>query len=304
MNISIVSIIARMLSSATPIALAGVGGIFGERSGITNIGLEGTMLLGAFSAAVGSFLSGNAWIGLLTGVIVATMVSLFHAFLCITVGVDHTVSGLAINIFAMNFTIYALSAIFGNKGSTPEVPKLPSFNIPLLSNIPMTREIFSNISYLTLAAVVITLVAHYILNKTDFGLHVLASGENSKAAYVLGINVKRVRYVSVLIGGLCCGLAGSFLSISYLGMFVKNMTSGRGFIAIATILFGRYNPYGVAFACLFFGLLDALQISLQGIINIPSEVVQSFPYVMTILFVAINEWRSQRIKRSGIKLME
>jgi len=296
MSISIVSILARMFSSATPIALAGIGGLFGERSGISNIGLEGTMLFSALAAAVGSYYSGSPWIGLLCGVACGLLISLLHAFLCITVRVDQIVIGLVINIFAANATVYLLSVLFKNKGASPAITKLPYVSIPFLRDIPGLEELFSNISVLTVLAIVIMLIAQFLLYQTRFGLHVMAAGQNEKAAFVMGVKVKKTQYLAVLIGGLCCGLAGSFLSISYLNMFVKNMVSGRGFIAIAAILIGRYNPVGVLLASLFFGLADASQMALQGTVSIPNELVQSIPYVLTILVVTINEWRTRRRK--------
>ncbi|MPM48961.1 hypothetical protein SDC9_95688 [bioreactor metagenome] len=296
MSISIVSILARMFSSATPIALAGIGGLFGERSGISNIGLEGTMLFSALAAAVGSYYSGSPWIGLLCGVACGLLISLLHAFLCITVRVDQIVIGLVINIFAANATVYLLSVLFQNKGASPAITKLPYVSIPFLRDIPGLEELFSNISVLTVLAIVIMLLAQFLLYQTRFGLHVMAAGQNEKAAFVMGVKVKKTQYLAVLIGGLCCGLAGSFLSISYLNMFVKNMVSGRGFIAIAAILIGRYNPVGVLLASLFFGLADASQMALQGTVSIPNELVQSIPYVLTILVVTINEWRTRRRK--------
>ena len=298
MTISIASILARMFASATPIALAGIGGLFGERSGISNIGLEGTMLFAALAAAIGSYYTGSPWIGLLCGAACGVLISLLHAFLCITVKVDQIVIGLVINIFATNTTVYLLSVLFQNKGASPAVTKLPYVSIPFLKDIPAVSELFTNISILTLGAIVIMVAAQYLLYKTRFGLHVMASGQNEKAAFVMGVRVKRTQYLAVLIGGLCCGLAGSYLSISYLNMFVKNMVSGRGFIAIAAILIGRYNPLGVLLASLFFGAADASQMALQGTISIPNELVQSIPYILTILVVTINEWRTHKRRMS------
>ncbi len=295
MTISITSIIARMFASATPIALAGIGGLFGERSGISNIGLEGTMLLSALAAAVGTHFSNDPWIGLTCGMACGLLVSLLHAFLSITVKVDQIVIGLVINIFSASASVYLLSVFFHNKGASPTITKLPYVSIPFLRDIPGMSEIFSNISVLTILAVVIMLIAQYLLYQTRFGLHVISAGQNAKAAFVMGVKVKRTQYLSVLIGGLCCGLAGSYLSISYLNMFVKNMVSGRGFIAIAAILIGRYNPVGVMVASLFFGLADASQIALQGTVSIPNEFVQSIPYVLTILVVTVNEWRTRKL---------
>jgi len=298
---ALVSIITGILVSTTPIALAGIGGIFGERSGITNIGLEGTMLFSAFFAALCSFMTGNPWLGLLAGIATGVLVSLLHAFLCINVRIDHNVSGLAINIIASNITIYLMSLYFGNKGTTPGCPKLTGVTIPGLSQIPGIGGIFTNVSLITLLVPVICVLAHYFLSKTNYGLHVIASGENPQAAHSLGIHVKRAQYISVMIGGFCCGLAGAFLSISYLGMFIKDMTASRGFIAIATILVGRYKPSGVLLSGLLFGFAVSLQISLQGIIDIPTEIIQCIPYALTILVVvgSVIRDRKRKVRLTG-----
>lgn len=294
MTISIVSILARMFASATPIALAGTGGLFGERSGISNIGLEGTMLFSALAAVLGSFLTGSPWVGLLCAVLCGVLVSLLHAFLCITLRVDQIVIGLVVNIFASNTTIYLLSVFFNNKGASPAVNKLPHISVPFLSSHPELAELFSGISILTVLAFVIAAIAWYVLYRTRFGLHVIAVGQNEKAAFVMGVRTKRTQYLAVMIGGVCCGLAGAYLSISYLNMFVKNMVSGRGFIAIAAILIGRYNPVKVLLASLLFGLADATQMAFQGTISIPNEIVQCIPYALTILVVAATEWRARK----------
>ena len=216
MIISFTSILARMFASATPIALAGIGGLFGERSGISNIGLEGTMLFSALAAAVGTYYSNSPWVGLACGAVCGILISLLHAFLCITVRVDQIVIGLVINIFATNTSVYLLSVLFKNKGASPAITKLPYVSIPLLREIPGMSELFSNISVLTVLVIIIMMIAQYLLYKTRFGLHVMAAGQNGKAAFVMGVKVKRTQYLAVTIGGLCCGLAGSYLSISYL----------------------------------------------------------------------------------------
>lgn len=283
-----------MFASATPLMLGGVGGVFGERAGISNIGLDGTMLFGAFAAVLGAYFTGNPWIGLICAALMGILVSLLHAYFCITLKVDHSIFGIAVNILAANITVYLSSAIFGNKGYTANVNKLPSVNIPVLCDIPVISEIFSNISVLTLIAVAVAIAGYYLQYKTRFGLHVISVGENPQAAFTAGINVRRTQYIAVMIGGLTCGLAGAYMSISYLSMFVRDMVSGRGFIAISAILFGRYNPALVALAALFFGLADALQMALQGTVNIPNEVIQCIPYALTILAVAYTQWRELR----------
>ncbi len=289
----IVSILTLSIVGATPIVVTGVGGIFGEKAGITNIGLEGNMLIGAFAAAMGSYYFNNAWMGLVCGAVVGMLVGLLHAYLCVSVKINHVVSGLAINIFATSITVYILGVVFGSKGNSPIVPSLSAVDIPLLSNLPYIGFLFTNLSPITIMAPFIVLFAYLLFNKFSFGNHVISVGENPTAASVLGIDVKKTQYLSVIIGGLCCGLAGAFLSISNINMFVRGMSSGRGYIAIATILFGRYHPVGVALAGLFFGAVSALQISLQGSVDIPSEFIQMVPYVLTILAVVLVSLRTK-----------
>ena len=291
MNISIISLLARTLALATPIALCGVGGLFGERSGISNIGLEGTMVFGAFAAVLGSYYTGNPWLGLLMGALAGTLISLLHAYFCISLAVNHSVVGLAVNILASSVTIYLSSLIFRNKGFTPNVAKLANVSIPGLRRIPGIGPLFTDLSPITLVAVMFVIAASYLLFHTRFGLHVMACGEAPKAAHVMSVKVKRTQYLAVMLGGLTCGLGGAYLSISYLSQFVRDMVAGRGFIAIAAILIGRYHPIGILLAALFFGFADALQMSLQGTVTIPHELIQCIPYLLTIIAVSINEWR-------------
>lgn len=288
------SIIGNTFTAATPIALSGVGGMFGERSGISNIGLEGTMLASAFMAVVGSYYMNNPWIGLLCGVGTGILVSLIHAFFCITLKVNQTIIGLAVNILAANLTVYSSDIIFGKKGFSSNVTQLPKLSIPILRDLPLCGDLFGNLAVITVLIIPICILAHYLLYSTPFGPHVIAVGQNSKAAYVANVKVVRTQYIAVMIGGFTCGLAGSYLSISYLSLFVRDMVSGRGFIALAAIIFGRYTPWGIFGAALFFGFTSAVQMSLQGIVNIPNEFIQCIPYVLTILVVTLNERRAMK----------
>ena len=234
--ISLPSVICNMFASATPIALAGVGGMFGERSGITNIGLDGTMLFAAFTAVTACYYTGSPWIALLAGILSGVLVSFLHAYFCISLKVDQTIIGLAVNILAASVTVYASSSIFGNKGFTPSVTKLPNISIPGLRDLPVVGAFFDSASLVTLLVLPVVLLAHYLLYKTPFGMRTIAVGQNPQAAFVAGVNVKKTQYIAVMLGGLTCGMAGAYLSISYLSMFVRDMVSGRGFIAIAAIL--------------------------------------------------------------------
>jgi ABC-type uncharacterized transport system permease subunit len=245
------------------------------------------MLTGAFAAAAGSFITGDPWIGLLWGIGAAMLIALLHAWFCVTLKLNHIISGLAINIFAASMTVYLLAILWNSTGSSPAVPQLPLLSLGEAGNLPVLGELFKGVSVITLAIIPVVAAIHFSLNHTAFGLHVIAVGKNPLAAAVVGIRTAWVQYISVVLGGFCSGLAGAFLSISYLNLFVKNMVAGRGYIAIATIIFGSYSPLGVAAAGLLFGFLDALQMALQGTVNIPPEIVQSIPYGITILAVAL-----------------
>lgn len=236
-----------------------------------------------------------------------TLIALLHAYLCVTVKLDHVMSGLAVNILAANLTVYLLGALFNSKGNSPIVPSLQNVDIPLLSSLPYVGSMFRNVSVITCIAPFIVLLGWYLQKKTPAGMRVIAAGTNPAAARSVGINVERTQYLSVLFGGVCCGLAGAFLSISYMNMFVRNMSAGKGYIAIAAILCGNYDPVGVALASLFFGLVDGLQIALQGNSVIPSEFIQSIPYVLTIILVAVVMSRKDRsaghrrlLKKKGV----
>lgn len=281
-----IALVVGAMKYATPVLLAGLGGLFGERSGVVNIGLEGTMLLGAFTAAVTTHYAGSPWIGLAAAVCVSTFISLLHAYCSIALKVDQIISGLAVNILAANLSVYLLVYLFDTKGKSPAVEPLPNVTIPWLGDLPVIGQLFGNQSLLTILAFVATIAVYFVLYRTRFGLHVFAAGENPQAAHVLGIKVNAVRYRSVAIGGVACGLAGAFLSISFLNFFSQNMTAGMGYIALAAIIFGRWNPIGVCLASLFFGLTNAIQIRIQGEGLIPTEFVQILPYLLTILMVA------------------
>jgi len=302
-GVSIISILTRMLATATPLIIMGVGGLFGERSGIVNIGLDGNLLIGAFTAGIVSYYTSSAWLGLLAATAVSTLIGLLHAYLCISVKLDHVMSGLAINILAANLTVYLLGVLFNSKGNSPIVPRLENVNIPILSGIPVIGSIFQNVSVITCIVPFIVFLGWMLQKKMRFGIYVVAAGSNPSAARSVGVNVEKTQYLSVLFGGFCCGLAGAFLSISYMNMFVRNMSAGKGYIAIAAILCGNYDPLGVCLVGLFFGFVDALQISLQGNVSIPSEFIQCIPYVLTIIMVAGVMSRKAKEKSAGISTL-
>lgn len=285
---NIVSLLNTTLRMATPLILAALGGMFSERSGVINIALEGIMLIGAFTAMAGSYYTGNPWIGVLAAVIVGIFISLIHAVVSISFKANQVVSGTAINIFATGITGFLLRVMFHRAGQSPSVTDVSPWTIPLVNKIPFIGKIIGKQIPFVYFALIFVVVSYWVLWKTPFGLRIRSVGEHPAAADSVGINVKKIRYISVMISGFFAGLAGASLSIGLLDVFVKNMSSGKGFIALAAMIFGKWTPHGALLAALLFGLADALQMLAQtiGISEIPRQFLLMLPYVLTILALA------------------
>ena len=267
------------LRLATPLILAALGGVLCERSGVVNIALEGMMLAGAFFGMLGSYWTGSPWIGVALGMAVGGLLGLIHAVLTQRMKLNHIVSGVALNIFALGLTTYLLRRIFQHAGGSPPVHGLPQWSIGFGPQNPLT--------YL---AVILVFAITFLLFRMPAGLRVRAAGENPEAAASAGIRIGAVRYVAVVAGGALGGLAGVYLSLGQLNMFAEGMSGGRGFIALAAVIFGKWTPIGAACAALFFGFFDALEMRLQGQtiggIAIPSEFMLMLPYILTIIALA------------------
>lgn len=277
-------IISASIRMATPLMLAALGGVFSERSGVVNIALEGMMLNGAFAAVVATHYSGNPWVGLLAAVLVGLVTALIHGVVTITFKADHIVSGVAVNLLALGATQFTCWVVYGNSGNSERVVGLPVWRIPLVDRVPVLGHILSGHSPLVYMAILLVLLAHFLLFKTVFGLRLRAVGEHPLAADTMGIKVTVMRYWGVLISGVLAGLGGAFLSLNT-HYFVKNMSGGRGFIALAAMIFGKWTPFGAAGACLLFGFLEALQMSLQGG-GVPTQFIQMIPYLATMVVLA------------------
>ncbi len=256
------------LRGATPLIFAAMGGLVCERSGVINIGLEGLLLWGAFFSAVGSYFTGNPYLGIATAAVATILLSGLHVLITQRLKVDHVVSGVAVNAIAFGGTAFLVVRLFGQHGSTPEVPSLSQWTfIPVALALPVLISLW--------------------LRHTRSGLHVQAVGNDPEKSAAMGLNPIRIRTFAILASGLFCGLGGAFLTLGDVRQFSEAVTSGRGFIALAALVLGRWNPIGAFAAALGFGLFDALQIRLQGI-NIlgtmpPSEFWASLPYVLTIV---------------------
>src|ERR1044071_538461 len=268
-NIFTIALLASMVRLATPLILAALGGLYSERAGIINIALEGLMLAGAFTAATVTYYSRNPWVGLLAAVAAGVVVASIHAVACIRFKADQVVTGMAINILFLGVPALLSGALFDSTGATPQIPQQD-----LLPYAPM------------IIAFLLVPLTWYVLNRTPFGLRLRAVGENPEAADTAGVSVARIRYTGVLLSGALAAMGGAYLSIGQSSLFTRNMTAGRGFIALAALIFGKWRPVGAMLACLFFGLAEAVAIQMQGVVKIPVQFIQIIPYVLTIVMLA------------------
>lgn len=287
--------------TATPILIAALGIVFSERAGVVNIGVEGLMLIGALVGVVGSYLTGSAILGALLAMVVSMLFACLFAFFIITIRADQTVVGTAINIFAGGFTIALNRVFFGVKTSVPKIDTFSKVPIPGLKDIPILGQALFNQPLLVYLALLAVPAASFIMNKTSLGLNIRAVGENPKACDTLGIDVYRVRYTTVLYSGLMAGLAGAFVSMGQLSFFLENMIAGRGFIALAAVVFGNYTPVGVLIASLIFGAGNAAQYRLQAAnTGIPYQFLVMLPYVITVVSICLLNRNSRKPAASAV----
>lgn len=272
--------LAAALRISVPYALAAVGASFSERGGVINIALEGIMLVGALAFVLGAHATGSPWIGLLAAIAAGVLVGALHALVTVRFRADQITCGLGINLLAAGLTKFVLTLVFESSSNSARVPGLPL--IGGLSSIPAIGGVIA--APLVLGSVAIVGAAHALLFRTVFGLRLRAVGEHPQAAATLGLSVARLRTLGVLISGALGGLAGAWLA-SEQHSFTDGMTNGRGYIAIAAMIVGKWSPVGAALACLMFGAAEALQITLQGS-GFPNEMLQMLPYVVTMVVLA------------------
>jgi simple sugar transport system permease protein len=271
------------LRLAVPLAFAALGGLFSERSGVINIALEGMLLSGAFASAVGAFLTGNVWLGLLLAIIVGGIVGLLHAYLCVSLRVDQLVSGLAINLTVAGLTSFWARILF-NSGQAQKLPAINLIPIPGLANIPIIGSLIFNQDPLIYLLFLLVPFTTYLIFCTSLGLSLRAVGEYPRAADTTGISVTSVRYVAVIISGCLASLGGAYLTLVHVNFFVEGMSAGKGFIALAALIFGRWHPVSTTLACLLFGATEALQLRIQAFnLNIPYQFLVMLPYIIALL---------------------
>ena len=273
------ALLSATLVWATPLTFAAIGGMFSERSGVVNIGLEGMMLAGAFFAALGTDKFGHWYMGLLTAAVAGAAFAAVHAVMAIQLRADQIVSGTAINFLALGVTGYFFIDIYGENGTPGDLSRIPDVNIGFLGSV------FGHLNLMIWVSFVLLIVAHITLFRTPIGLRIRSVGEHPRAADTVGISVYATRYAAVILSGTLAALGGAYLSIGYLGSFSENMTAGRGFIALAAVIFGNWRPFGAFGAALLFGGSTALSFRLAQPWGNASVLFQALPYVLTLIAV-------------------
>jgi len=284
------ALVAATFRYATPLIFGALGGMFSERSGVVNIGLEGMMLMGAFFAILAADKLDSWWLGLLVGILSGGLTAALHAVLSIHLRADQIVGGTAINFLAVGLTGYLFVDIYGQEGTPTDIPGIPQVNISFLGDIPWVgdflEEVFGHMNLMIWIAIIMIPVSWLILFKTPLGLRIRACGEHPRAVDTVGISVYGIRYGAVILSGMLAAAGGAFLSIGFVGSFNENMTAGRGFIALAAVIFGKWRPWGAAAACLLFGFSQALAQRLPEYSDSAAVLFQALPYVLTLIAVA------------------
>jgi ABC-type uncharacterized transport system permease subunit len=277
----LIGILSSGIRLATPYLYASIGEMFGQRSGVLNLGVEGQMLLGAFAAFYVALTTGNLWLGVLAAVIVGALMGLMMAFVTVNLHAQQGISGIGFYLFGLGMSDLLFQKLMG---TVETVKGFPSIKIPVLSNIPGVGEIFFSQTVLVYGAYLLVPIAWFVLNRTTLGLKIRSVGENPDAADSLGVSVARVRYFTIILGGILSGIAGASLSIALLNVFQQNMTSGLGFIAVALVYFGGWRPWGILGGALLFSMVNSLQLWIQVLgIPIVPEIAVMMPYLLTIL---------------------
>ncbi len=287
-----ISLLFSTLRLATPLVLASIGGLYSERAGVINIALEGLMLAGAFTAASVTFYAASPWVGMGAAMVAGIAVAMILALACIKFKADQVVTGTGINIMFLGLPAVLSGAMFLSSGSTPQIQKehlLPSVSQLLPGFVPQWR-IFTEVNVVTVLALVIVLVTAYVLYRTPFGLRLRAVGENPEAADAAGVSVNKIRYLGVILSGALAGMGGAYLSIGQSSLFTRNMTAGRGFIALAALIFGKWRPVQTMLACLLFGFADALTIQMQGVPMSAIGLIEVGIFVGLLLLLWVLHW--------------
>lgn len=301
----VVSLFSGMIRIATPIIYSSLGELVTERSGILNLGVEGTMLMGAFVGFLTAYKTHSLWLGYVFAMLAGGGLGLLMAFLSSTLKVDQIVAGLTINLLSSGLTFYLYRLAFKDVASAnmPNIEILRTVPIPLLSQIPVLGEIFFKQGILTyIAFIAMAPLLYFFLYRTKHGLQLRCIGENPRAMEMKGVNIFSYQYLAVIFGGVLAGIGGGFLVLSYSGMFLPYIVGGRGWIAIAIVIFGDWKPFRILFMALFFGFLDSIQLQIQGLgIQFPYQALLALPYVLTIVALVFGRRRAGAPLALGIR---
>jgi simple sugar transport system permease protein len=280
------ALFAAMLRYATPLIFASLGGLFSERSGVINIALEGMLLMGAFFAVLGADLTGTWYLGVLIGMAASGLLALIHAVFSVSLRADQIVSGTALNFLAVGLTTYLYLNRYGEEGTPTDLPQVPDVHLPLIEDIGFIGDIFGQMNLLIWMGLALVLVTWVVVFRTPPGLRLRSAGENPLAAETAGLSVVKTRYLAVITSGVLAGAGGAYLSIGFVHSFSQNMTIGKGFIALAALIFGRWRPGGALMAALLFGFSTALAQRLPVFSPSAATLFQALPYVLTLVAVA------------------
>jgi ABC-type uncharacterized transport system permease subunit len=280
------ALFAAMLRYATPLIFASLGGLFSERSGVINIALEGMLLMGAFFAVLGADLTGTWYLGVLIGMAAGGLLALIHAVFSVSLRADQIVSGTALNFLAVGLTTYLYLNRYGEEGTPTDLPEVPDVHLPLIEDIGFVGDIFGQMNLLIWLGLALVLVTWVVVFRTPPGLRLRSAGENPLAAETAGLSVVKTRYLAVITSGVLAGAGGAYLSIGFVHSFSQNMTIGKGFIALAALIFGRWRPGGALMAALLFGFSTALAQRLPVFSPSAATLFQALPYVLTLIAVA------------------
>ena len=282
-----VAIFALALTTMTSTLLPALGEVFSERAGVINLGLEGIMLLGAFVSVVVTAVIGNPYVGLLSAMGVGLLIGLVTIVTVVILKIDQVVNGVGIWILGLGLSTFLFTG-FASSFGFPTVKTFEAIHVPFLSDIPFLGQVLFQLNFLVYVALVLVAVFWFVLFKTNFGLQVRAVGENPRAADSVGINVNLLRSVCILISTAMAGLGGAYLTLAYVGLYTHNMVVGRGFITLAIVIFGRWNPFRALIGALIFGSVEALQINVQALgLGIPYQLLSMLPYVLTIIVLIL-----------------
>jgi general nucleoside transport system permease protein len=280
------ALFAAMLRYATPLIFASIGGMFSERSGVVNIGLEGMMLMGAFFSILVADKADSWALGLGAGMLAGGVTALVHAFFSIHLRADQIVTGTAVNFLALGLTGYLYVDVYGQQGTPTDIPSIPRVHLAFLEDVYFVGDVLANLNLMIWLALLLIVVSWVVMFKTPVGLRIRSVGEHPRAADTVGINVYAVRYGAVTLSGMLAAAGGAYLSIGFVNSFSENMTAGRGFIALAALIFGNWRPWGAAAACFLFGFSSALAQRLPEYSQSASVLFQALPYVLTLIAVA------------------